>query len=299
MKIIVVLATLFACALAFPGRAPTYSGPVWPRLPLGVILKTQKPVYDQDNKIVGGEIVRDNSIPFQTTLMRYSAIGGALSLSCGGSVLNDMTILNAAHCVSGSVAANYRIVAGEIDLSASSGNEQVMEIRRFIPHENYGSLRSINDISLIELTTPLTFNANVQPITLPTAASGEPAVGTNLIVSGFGTTSSGGQISNQLRKVKVPVVSDADCKDAYGQNAVTDHMICAGLPQGGVDSCQGDSGGPLFSFDVVNGNDVPKEQIGIVSWGQGCALPGYPGVYTQVSYFLDWIQANDPKNKAL
>ena len=81
--------------------------------------------------------------------------------------------------------------------------------------------------------------------------------------------------------MNVPVVSDEECNVSYsGTNEIQDSMICAGLPEGGKDSCQGDSGGPF-----VCGEDVS----GIVSWGVGCARPGYPGVYTQTSYFVDWI----------
>ena len=68
-------------------------------------------------------------------------------------------------------------------------------------------------------------------------------------------------------------------------------MLCAGYEEtGGKDSCQGDSGGPLVDKET-------KEQIGVVSFGQGCAEPGYPGVYTQVSYFIDWINETIAANK--
>lgn len=72
-----------------------------------------------------------------------------------------------------------------------------------------------------------------------------------------------------------------DCRDSYGENDIADSMICAGVV--GKDSCQGDSGGPMFK----NG-----AHVGIVSWGRGCAAAGYPGVYTQTSYFIDWINEN-------
>ncbi|XP_042859474.1 trypsin-1-like [Penaeus japonicus] len=88
-----------------------------------------------------------------------------------------------------------------------------------------------------------------------------------------------------LMKVTVPIVSDAECRDAYGQNDVDDSMICAGLPEGGKDSCQGDSGGPLVCSDTGS-----AYLAGIVSWGYGCARPGYPGVYTEVAYFVDRIR---------
>ena len=84
-------------------------------------------------------------------------------------------------------------------------------------------------------------------------------------------------------QVDVPVVSDADCRKAYGVSDITDSMICAGLDAGGKDSCQGDSGGPFM---------CGKQLSGVVSWGYGCAQPGFPGVYTQTSYFVSWLNQN-------
>merc|ERR1712119_26661 len=94
-------------------------------------------------------------------------------------------------------------------------------------------------------------------------------------------------LPNVLHKVDVPVVSDEECNAAYGAAgyAVADSMICAGLPEGGKDSCQGDSGGPFFS----NESPEARELLGVVSWGIGCVRAGYPGVYTEVSHFVEWI----------
>merc|ERR1712228_937949 len=106
-------------------------------------------------------------------------------------------------------------------------------------------------------------------------------------VSGWGTTTEGGSTPSSLMDVTVPIVSDQECRDAYGQNDVDDSMICAGLPEGGKDSCQGDSGGPLACSDTGS-----TYLAGIVSWGYGCARPSYPGVYCDVASFDDWIETN-------
>ena len=95
------------------------------------------------------------------------------------------------------------------------------------------------------------------------------------------------QYPDAARKVEVPVYSDAKCNEAYG-GGITGGMICAGLKEGGKDSCQGDSGGPLFS----NEPGQPQKLVGVVSWGQGCAFEGYPGVYTRVSSYISWICEN-------
>jgi len=87
-----------------------------------------------------------------------------------------------------------------------------------------------------------------------------------------------------LRKVDLPLQSAALCSSALGSD-FTGNMLCGGVQQGGLDACQGDSGGPL-----VTSSSSGKVQIGIVSWGLGCALPGKPGVYTRISRYLDWIR---------
>lgn len=73
-------------------------------------------------------------------------------------------------------------------------------------------------------------------------------------------------------KATVPFVSDASCQSAYGSDLVPAEEICAGFTQGGVDTCQGDSGGPMFRRDSANA----WIQVGIVSWGEGCARAGFP-----------------------
>jgi len=117
----------------------------------------------------------------------------------------------------------------------------------------------------------------------------DTAAGSMVTVTGWGTLNEGGLgLPNVLHKVDVPVVSDEECRASYaaaGVDSVADSMICAGLPEGGKDSCQGDSGGPFFS----NESPEARELLGIVSWGIGCGRAGYPGVYTEVSYFVEWI----------
>ncbi|KAF5286944.1 hypothetical protein FQR65_LT12403 [Abscondita terminalis] len=125
-----------------------------------------------------------------------------------------------------------------------------------------------NDNSVMRLATSLLLGGNLNVIALQNINE-EPAAGSPALVTGWGTLSSGGSSPTQLQKVTVNRVSSAECNAAYG--SITDRMICYSAP--GKDSCQGDSGGPL----VAEG-----KQVGIVSWGYGCASPGYPGVYTKV-----------------
>lgn len=84
----------------------------------------------------------------------------------------------------------------------------------------------------------------------------------------------------------MPLVDDETCSEDYPGLIAPAVMFCAGLKEGGKDSCQGDSGGPLVYFDVEMKQWF---QIGIVSWGKGCAEAGKPGVYSKVASYVDWI----------
>uniref|UniRef100_A0A0P5K476 Serine protease P76 n=1 Tax=Daphnia magna TaxID=35525 RepID=A0A0P5K476_9CRUS len=217
-----------------------------------------------------------NEFPYQISLRRLG------SHICGGSIYKSNWIITAAHCTDGTSVGSMSIVAGEHSLSIDSGDEQYSDILSKTEHEAYSSRTQENDICLLRLSSPLSLNTKVNVVRLP-AQGAETAEGTNCVVSGWGTTSSGGStIPDILRKVTVPIVSDATCRDSYGATSITNSMICAGFRLGGADSCQGDSGGPL----VDEGTNL---LIGVVSWGIGCADPGYYGVYTQVSYFHNWV----------
>ena len=122
----------------------------------------------------------------------------------------------------------------------------------------------------------------LQPICLP--KPGQDYDNVTAVVTGWGRLSSSGPQSDILKEVNVTTISNQECRESYGHHKISDDMICAAAV--GRDSCQGDSGGPL----AVLGQDNSYTQIGVVSWGNGCAKPGYPGVYTRVTSLLGWIQ---------
>jgi len=157
-------------------------------------------------------------------------------------------------------------------------------VSQIIPHPSYDAGTERNDIALLKLSSPVTVSATVLPVCLP--PPNPKYTNQNAWVTGWGTTSSGGSSPNTLREVQIKVLSNTACKSAYSNAAITDSMLCASAP--GKDSCQGDSGGPLVIKDAGGNYD----QIGVVSWGYGCANSRYPGVYTRVNNYLDWIKDN-------
>ena len=136
-----------------------------------------------------------------------------------------------------------------------------------------------NDISLLQLSKPLSFNNYVGSIGL----QGLKEYVGDCVVSGWGATYEGGSISAILNFVNVTTITLEACEDEYGENNIADNQICALVPGGGKDFCLGDAGGPLVCGGLLTG---------IVSWGFGCGHADAPGVYAEVAYFKDWVEKN-------
>lgn len=117
-------------------------------------------------------------------------------------------------------------------------------------------------------------------------------VASNPFVAGWGTLWEQGKLASVLMEVQVPVITNEDCRDSYrrighykGPVQFSNRVICAGLRQGGKDSCQGDSGGPLMVPIQENGK-FPYYQIGVVSYGVGCARASIPGKWNDLFLFF-------------
>ncbi|XP_060749067.1 transmembrane protease serine 9-like [Tachysurus vachellii] len=236
------------------------------------------------NKIVGGADASPGSWPWQVSFQS----GG--SHFCGGSLINADWVLSAAHCFPSSSTSGITINLGMESLDLTNSNQQQRSASIIIINQNYNDNTKDNDIALVQLSSSVTFNNYIQPVCLA-ASNSSFSAGTVVWVTGWGTIASGVSLPSPqtLQEVQVPIVSNSNCAKAY--SPITDNMLCAGLAQGGKDSCQGDSGGPL----VVKSNGV-WVQAGIVSFGNGCALPKFPGVYTRVSQYQDWIKSNIGSN---
>ncbi|XP_061640954.1 serine protease 1-like [Phyllopteryx taeniolatus] len=234
-------------------------------------------IAENNPRIVGGDTAPQGAWPWQGSLHRNGFH------TCGASLINDQWVLCAAHCFPTPFISNLLIYLGRQNQEGSNANEQVREVAQLIGHEDYNPITNDNDIALLRLSSPVVFTTFIRPVCLATPGS-DVTVGTESWVTGWGSIGTSVPLPSPqaLQEVTVPVISNSDCNDAYG--IITSNMICAGIPEGGRDSCQGDSGGPL-----VSKNDTRWVQFGVVSFGRGCALPDFPGVYARVSQYQTWI----------
>lgn len=230
------------------------------------------PKKDSQLDIVGGS---------QASAATYSAYYTSIvslqyngSHFCGGTLIGANKVLTAAHCLadftSSEIKNSVKVVIGTRDLRTTTGAEK-FSISSYAINSRYNSSKIQYDSATITLSGSSKFT----PAPVNKSAS-FPATGATLYVAGWGTTSENGSISNILKYATIQSVSNASCTSAYGSDIYAGN-ICASAP--GTDSCQGDSGGPLYSFDGTK-----MTLVGIVSWGNGCARAGYPGVYTRTSY---------------
>ncbi|NXO84300.1 ACRO protein, partial [Sitta europaea] len=166
---------------------------------------------------------------------------------------------------------------------------QVRKIKKLLPHENYERSDISNDIALMELNEPVECSPYIQ-----LACVADPTLRVSEMqkcwIAGWGSTTEGDEdLSDRLQEAKVQLINVQLCNSSgwYG-GKIHSHNLCAGYPEGTIDTCQGDSGGPLMCQD---NNADSWWVVGITSWGKGCARKKLPGVYTSSQYFYDWILA--------
>uniref|UniRef100_A0A8C9XM57 Peptidase S1 domain-containing protein n=1 Tax=Sander lucioperca TaxID=283035 RepID=A0A8C9XM57_SANLU len=227
-----------------------------------------------NTRIVGGQNAPPGNWPWQASLQSSG------SHFCGGSLINSQLLLTASQ---GNIPASLTVSLGLQSLQGSNPNGVSRTVTNVIKHPNYNSRTNDNDICLLQLSSPVTFTDFIVPVCL--AAPGSTFFsGVSSWVTGWGDVNISLPPPGNLMEVNVPIVGNRECNCNYGVGSITNNMICAGLRAGGKDSCQGDSGGPLVS---KQGNRWILG--GIVSFGNGCAQPNFPGVYTRMSQYQSWI----------
>jgi len=249
---------------------------------------SEKLIFDKNSsdsvsdggRIVGGTNAKPGEFPHQVALYNHGRF------FCGGSLIKSDKVLTAAHCCYGNNAGNINVFVGKYRMSFMDEYEMVINVDKIIIHEGFDVETLENDICILHLEEKAPNSSSTGLIGIP-PKNKEYSPGTLCTVTGWGTISENGPLADILQKVQVPIISDEACQQDYEPLKISSSMMCAGFEAGGKDSCQGDSGGPLMCGDDLDG---------IVSWGIGCAQPGTPGVYTQTSYFVDWINEHSGSN---
>nr|CAD7458760.1 unnamed protein product [Timema tahoe] len=278
-------------------------------------------------RVVGGE----ESVPGKWPWMAAIFLHGPKRTEfwCGGSLISSRHVLTAAHCTRDTrqrpfSARQFTVRLGDVDLSRDDepSSPQTYHVTEVRAHPKFSRVGFYNDIAVMVLDRPSRRSRFVIPLCLPPQRyQRDQFVGQRPTVVGWGTTyygnetklqrkglnplgkglaegrlmtfsavilfrNFGGKESTVQRQAELPVWRNDDCDRTYFQ-PITSNFICAGYAEGGKDACQGDSGGPLMLQ-----REASWMQIGVVSFGNKCGEPGYPGVYTRVTEYVDWIKEN-------
>ncbi|KAJ8390627.1 hypothetical protein AAFF_G00102330 [Aldrovandia affinis] len=235
---------------------------------------------EEDSRVVGGSDAQEGAWPWMVSLhWRGRHV-------CGASLIDREWLITAAHCVYGK---NMHLSYWEalLGLHSQHGPEsphtQTKRVDRIIFNKIYNRRTKDGDIAMMHLDTPANLTDYIQPICLPDKDE-QFESGRKCFIAGWGTVAEQGSVANVLQEAAVPLVSHALCQEQLPEYNITSRMVCAGYPEGGVDSCQGDSGGPLMCQ-----HDGHWVLAGVTSFGVGCARPQRPGVYALVSHFTDWV----------
>ena len=217
---------------------------------------------------------------------------------CSGTLVTPTYVVTAGHCSSITGATGEGIPIGQpgqlitVNLGSNkAGQGQAFAVKSVTVNPNYNFLLNGSgyDVSLLQLATPAPYP------TVKIAGKGEEGLwkaGTLATIAGWGATSDGGDLPDTLQEAHVPIVSDDVAAAAYPNDFENKTQIGAGYPQGGTDTCQGDSGGPL----MVPASDGSLRLVGDTSYGNGCAQPGFPGIYGRLgdTTLREWVRSVVP-----
>uniref|UniRef100_A0A1B6MQB4 Peptidase S1 domain-containing protein n=2 Tax=Graphocephala atropunctata TaxID=36148 RepID=A0A1B6MQB4_9HEMI len=296
MTIIPLLALVLTVAGQYNQNKILQVGQKLERLPHDLCGESSDAVFEK--KITNGDPAELGAYPWMAALGFTKGNVRNPSWSCGGSLITDQYVLTAAHCLDPSRTAGYRVTVvrlGDLDLASNTDGATPIdvEVEKIVYHPEYDNVKKTNDIGLIKLKKKVEFYDKLKPICLPS-----PEFRTNTFVNlaakvaGWGVNKNN-LPSSRLLEAELQVTDLGECRrnltSAFPQVLIDKRIVCAYAND--KDSCQGDSGGPLMMFRRLG----PKSKmfiLGVVSYGNKCALEGYPGVYTRVSEFMPWIMDN-------
>uniref|UniRef100_A0A2K5CXX3 Complement factor I n=1 Tax=Aotus nancymaae TaxID=37293 RepID=A0A2K5CXX3_AOTNA len=237
-------------------------------------------------RVVGGKPAQLMMLQETGNLPWQVGIKDANGITCGGIYIGGCWILTAAHCLRASKTHRYQIWTTVVDWVKPDREHIVVEwVNRIIFHENYNGHTYQNDIALIEMKKEGNKKDCELPHSVPACVPWSPYLfqpNDTCIVSGWGREKENKKVFS-LRWGEVKLISN--CSKFYGNRFYEKEMECAGTYDGSIDACKGDSGGPLVCMDANNVAYI----WGVVSWGENCGKPEFPGVYTKVANYFDWI----------
>lgn len=228
----------------------------------------------------------DNAWPWMVALV-HSDQTPLEGQYCGGTLVHPSWVLTAGHCIDDTSPEDLYVVLGRTKLSAAQTGEKI-HVTEIITHPEFTLKNSKNpprnDLALLRLEHP-----SRQP-TLRVAENYSSLIIENKMatVIGWGAVRLNPErrYADRLQQVSVPIVANDVCNapQSYA-GEIQEEMLCAGFTEGGSDACLGDSGGPL----VVTSESGQWQQIGVVSFGEGCGEPNFYGIYTRVPFFQEFV----------